>query len=114
MALRDGTGTVTVCGLPRAHCNDTTGTCFLGCQLDADCGGETPHCNSGSGLCECTANSCHTNASVCEQGTCRCNKDADCTQSADTCFDGACGCSATRVCSLAHVHPHTTWVCEQR
>ena len=112
MNERDGTGSVTVCGIPRAHCNFSSGACFVGCRVDGDCSGETPHCNATSGLCECTTHSCHTNSSVCTQGTCRCAQDNDCTLNADLCFDGACGCSTANICTLPRAHPGTNWQCE--
>jgi hypothetical protein len=107
----NGMGQVTVCGVPRARCNRTTGACFTGCRTNGDCGGELPVCNTGSGLCECSATSCRTNASVCVAGRCECAQDNDCTINADTCYSGACGCSTAMACDEARAHPGTAWSC---
>lgn len=112
LAERDGSGTVVVCGVPRARCHD--GTCITGCISDGDCGGETPRCDTQTGVCGCTASSCHTNASTCVSGVCRCARDLDCRQNADHCFDGFCGCTAVSACTLTRAHPGTSWVCEDR
>lgn len=101
---------VTVCGNPRMRCG--AGVCFVGCASDADCGGEYPACNTVTGVCQCTSTSCHTNASTCESGKCRCMRDQDCTVAADKCFEGVCGCSSSQVCPSTTVHPNTRWVCE--
>jgi hypothetical protein len=102
--------TVTVCGVNRARCAD--GACFLACRDDADCGGEVPVCDMTSGRCRCSATSCRTNASVCQQGVCRCARDADCTVSSDKCYQGTCGCSTVAVCPETRTHPGTSWVCQ--
>lgn len=110
-ARHGAAGTVGVCTQTRSSCQD--GRCTVLCQVDAHCGGEYPHCDVPSGRCQCTPTSCQTNASVCQDGLCRCTSDADCDQgAADTCFGGFCGCSGTAICPEQTSQPGTVWSCE--
>ena len=111
MTRREDASAVTVCGLPKVRC--LGGICAVACLADGDCGGEYPRCNVFSGVCECTDTSCHTNASVCTMGVCRCAQDGDCTVLGDQCRAGVCACSSVAVCQRqATSHPGTAWVCE--
>lgn len=108
---KDGSGNVTVCGLRTQRCLE--GVCRVPCTQDAQCGGEYPICNTARGLCACSSTSCETNASVCQDGTCRCARNEDCTEAADRCQDGVCGCSGVGVCEPeTRAHPGTRWACE--
>jgi len=108
---RGAPGMVGVCTQTRSSCQD--GRCNVLCQVDAHCGGEYPHCDLPSGRCQCTPTSCQTNASVCQDGLCRCTSDADCDQgAADTCYGGFCGCSGTAICPEQTSQPGTVWSCE--
>jgi hypothetical protein len=108
---RGAPGMVGVCTQTRSSCQD--GRCTVLCQVDAHCGGEYPHCDLPSGRCQCTPTSCQTNASVCQDGLCRCTSDADCDQgAADTCYGGFCGCSGTAICPEQTSQPGTVWSCE--
>lgn len=111
LARKDGSGTVSVCGVTTQQCLE--GLCRVACRSNGDCGGEYPFCNTTTGLCECSVNSCRTNSSTCVSGRCECVTDDDCTVASDICRNGACNCSSVAACTpTARVHPGTRWVCE--
>jgi hypothetical protein len=111
MEKEDGSGTVTVCGKPMERCGSDR-LCFTACATEADCAGEYPACNVSTGECQCRADSCLTNASVCNNGVCQCAVDSDCTVGADHCYDGSCGCASLSACTTQRLHPNTQWVCQ--
>ncbi len=115
-AADGGSNLVTVCGATTGRCNAHK-RCFTGCADDSDCAGtgQGPHCNTVSGLCECTASGQCTAAGVSSCNTtshhCECTGNNDCTTaSRNTCVQGTCGCSGAGAC--ASPYAQATSVCE--
>lgn len=124
--------TVTVCVSP-GRCGDDS-TCFRGCASDDDCiVAGFPSCDTDTGQCECTTDSCGT-GSTCDAGTCRCESDEGCSPikggsvcvdgtcacasdddclapGLDTCIDGVCSCGSDEACSAVDIHPGGDPVC---
>ena len=94
-----------VCGRPNAACNDSH-YCSLPCTDDSGCASAAyPHCNVGTGTCECGQDSdCATLASpqysVCNAGACGCDSDQNCVDGSvgDVCNSGFCGCTNDMAC----------------
>jgi hypothetical protein len=116
----DGSDAI-VCGRTNAACHED-GYCWLPCQDDGDCASEAyPHCNAGTGVCECTSDAgCDTlgypEYSVCNAGVCGCDSDQQCSSSGagDVCNpSGVCGCSGDAACeSLTNPYDGGMYVCQ--
>lgn len=110
---------VTVCGQPRAACEEDV--CRLRCSDDTHCEATplTPICDVESGSCVCTMDEQCAMAepgvgvSVCMDGRCGCAGDDDCAEvaNADVCVEGSCGCSEDSVCEREPGFDGTTVIC---
>jgi hypothetical protein len=110
-------GTITVCANVDYSCIDSY--CQKLCQGDGDClTPGLPHCNVGTGRCECTSDADCASYPVagftsCQTTFCGCGSDDACLEyGGDVCNgDGLCGCSSVEACTTK-VFDGTQQVCE--
>jgi len=114
----EGDQQITVCADTDQVCDDSV--CRDPCEDDLSCAGipSRPHCNVGTGECECTSDEQCLNSGVagwtrCNGGVCGCSVDKDCAGNfnTDACIDGFCGCSTAATCTIKSFDG-TTPVCE--
>ena len=85
-------------------CNSSTGAC-VGCLVDGNCSGTTPHCNTTNNTCvQCTASSQCPTGFVCTANKCvgePCTTNTDCTTAAiPICVNQVCSqCAVSTDCS---------------
>lgn len=118
MRAIEGDQQLTVCADTDLQCDDSV--CRNPCEDNLSCAGipSLPHCNVGTGECECTSDEQCVSSGVagwtrCHDGVCGCGANKDCAgnYNADVCLDGQCGCSSVAVCKLK-TFDATTPVCE--